>query len=161
MSKNVHLVLIILIRQGKFVLSFLDFYLIFCDFFRFGGIFKKKETAPDRAEAQPSQPAHPRRLPRAHDAAAARVPLVAAPPCPFPKAAPPSLNTQPPTTTTTRHRRRVAPPRRRRRVSPDRRGSRCRLFLKENRFGFFRKTLVHFLDRFAGFSRFPLICRAR
>ena len=30
---NVHPVLIILTRRGKFVLSFLDFYLFFCDFF--------------------------------------------------------------------------------------------------------------------------------
>ena len=36
-QKNVHPVLIILTRRGKFVLSFLDFYLFFYEFF--GGMF--------------------------------------------------------------------------------------------------------------------------
>ena len=44
-KKIVHLVLIILIRRGKFVLAFLDFYLFFCDLFRFGEFKKNAERA--------------------------------------------------------------------------------------------------------------------
>ena len=60
-QKNVHLVLIILIRRGKFVLSFLDFYLFFCDFFYFGEIYFKKKTRRARPGRRPSRAGRPRR----------------------------------------------------------------------------------------------------
>ena len=54
---NDHLVLIILIRRGKFVLSFLDFYLFFCKLFCFRRNIKKKHRArPGRGPAEPAGP---------------------------------------------------------------------------------------------------------
>ena len=72
MSKNVHGVLIILTRRGKFVLPFLDFYLFFYEFFSAECL---KKRAPDRAEAQPSGRPSRASPPRARQRRRARVRL--------------------------------------------------------------------------------------
>ena len=68
-QKNVHPILDFLTRRGKSILSFLDFYLFFYEFFRGAYLKKLRAARPGRSPAEP--PARPRRLLPQHDAAAA------------------------------------------------------------------------------------------